>query len=97
MMQRIFSSSSLSSSDSYNSLKDMDKPNHIACPICLMETNDNKILQCKHGICKACFKTLSATKPYKCPFCRKEYGKPLVDPVITSALALSFSIGGISI
>ena len=64
-MKKIFSRSSLSSSDSYNSLKDMDKPNHISCPICLMETNDNKILKCKHGICKACFKTLSKTKPYK--------------------------------
>ena len=49
---------SLSSSDSYNSLKDLDKPNHISCPICLMETSDNKILKCKHGICKQCFTQL---------------------------------------
>ena len=95
-MKKIFSRCSLSSSDSYNSLKDMDKPNHIKCPICLMETNDNKILKCKHGICKTCFKELKKTGIYKCPYCRKQYGKPLVVPVITSALALSFSIGGIS-
>ena len=96
-MKKIFSRSSLSSSDSYNSLKDMDKPNHISCPICLMETNDNKILKCKHGICKTCFKELKKPGTYKCPYCRKQYGKPLVDPVITLALALSFSIGGISV
>lgn len=96
-MKKIFSRSSLSSSDSYNSLKDMDKPNHISCPICLMETNDNKILKCKHGLCKICYKELKKTGTYKCPYCRKQYGKPLVDPIITSALALSFSIGGISV
>ncbi len=63
-----------------------------------METKqDNKILKCKHGICKTCFKELKKTGTYKCPYCRKQYGKPLVDPVITSALALSFSIGGISV
>ena len=95
-MKKIFSRSSLSSSDSYNSLKDIDKPNHIECPICLMETNDNKILKCKHGLCKTCYTELKKTGTYKCPYCRKQYGKPLVDPIITSALALSFSIGGIS-
>lgn len=68
---------SLKSSDSYNSLKNLDKPNFIKCPICLMETENNKILKCKHGICKECFKELSKTKPYKCPCCRKEYAKPL--------------------
>ena len=95
-MKKIFFRHKLSSSDSYNSLKNVDKPNYIACPICLMETNNNKILQCKHGICKLCFTELKKTGTYKCPCCRKRYGKPVVDPIITSALALSFSIGGIS-
>lgn len=82
--------------DSYNSLKDLDKPNCIHCPICLMETSNNKILKCKHGICKTCFKELKKTGRYKCPFCRKEYGKPLMDPTISRAIALSFTLGGIA-
>lgn len=94
-MNRLFGSS-LSSSDSYNSLKDLDKPNHIKCPICICETSDNKILKCKHGICKDCFKTLSKTKPYKCPMCRKEYEKPFVDPIMLR-IDLSFSLGGLAV
>lgn len=97
-MNRIFSSSSLSSCDSYNSLKDMDKPNFIKCPICLMETDDNKILKCKHGMCRGCFKTLSKTKPYKCPCCRKEYGnRPLIDPIYLESLSYHYTIGGLSV
>lgn len=93
-MKKIFSKLSLRSSDSYNSLK--DKPNHIKCPICLMETEDNKILKCKHGLCKECFKQLSRSRPYKCPYCRKEYGKLYVDPILISALSHNFTLGGIS-
>ena len=88
---------SLSSSDSYNSLKDLDKPNHISCPICLMETSDNKILKCKHGICKQCFTQLKKTSPYKCPYCRKEYNKPIVDPTLVIALSHGFTLGGLSV
>lgn len=95
-MNRIFSSVSLSSSDSYNSLKDLDKPDHIYCPICLMETSDNKVFKCKHAVCKDCFKTLKKTKPYKCPCCRKEYEKPFIDPIMLR-IDLNFSLGGLSV
>lgn len=90
---------SLQSSDSYNSLKDLDKPDHIKCPICLMETKDNKILKCRHGLCKECFKELKKTRPYKCPYCRKEYGKPLlyIDPLFSTALSNGFTLGGLSV
>lgn len=88
--------SKLKTSDSYNSLKDFDKPNHITCPICLMETTKNKILACKHGLCHDCFKQLKKTKPYKCPLCRKEYGKPLVDPIMLR-IDMNFSLGGLTI
>ncbi len=89
--------SSLKSSDSYNSLKDQDKPECISCPICLMETSNNKILKCKHGICKECFKELKKSGTYKCPYCRKEYGRLQVDPTVVHALSQTFTIGGISI
>lgn len=94
-MNKIFSTS-LTSADSYNSLKDLDKPDYISCPICLMETNDNKILKCKHGVCKTCFKELKKTKPYKCPYCRKEYDKPFIDPIMLR-IDISFSLGGLSV
>lgn len=96
-MKKIFVKSKLSSSESYNSLKDIDKPNHIQCPICLMETNDNKILKCKHGICKTCYKELKKSGTYRCPYCRIQYGKPLTNPIITSAIALSFFLGGMNV
>lgn len=97
-MNRIFSSNSIASSDSYNSLKDLDKPNHIKCPICLMETEDNTIFQCKHGVCKLCFQQLSKNGVYKCPCCRKEYGSGSSLCYILDALAYgNFSIGGLSV
>ena len=88
--------SSLSSSDSYNSLKEIDKPKHIHCPICLMETDNNKILKCKHGICKTCFKELKKTGLYKCPICRKEYGSKIRNTTIPYEF-LGFSIGGLTV
>ena len=94
----------MSSSDSYQSLADLDKPNAINCPICLEECNDddkntskekNKVFKCKHAVCRDCYKVLKRTKPYKCPVCRKEYGRPYVDPVLVNAL--NFSMGGLSV
>ncbi len=106
-MQKILSNlslSSMSSSDSYQSLVDLDKPNAIECPICLEESNDddkntkkekNKVFKCKHAVCRECYKQLKRTKPYKCPVCRKEYGRLYYDPVIMNAL--NYSMSGISV
>ena len=55
----------------------------------------NKVFKCKHAVCRECYKQLKRTRPYKCPVCRKEYGRPLVDPVLVNAL--SFSMGGLSV
>ena len=95
-MKKVLSYLSISSSDSYNTLQDLQRPNAILCPICLCETENNKILSCKHALCKTCFKTLKATKPYKCPCCRKEFKTPKLDPIVVNALSHSFTIGGIS-
>lgn len=95
-IKSVLSINSLTSSDSYNSLKDLGKPNEIRCPCCLMDTSDNKILKCKHGLCKVCFKTLSKSKPYKCPICRKEYEKPFIDPIMLR-IDLNFSLGGLAV
>lgn len=106
-MKKIWSAlsiSSISSSDSYQSLVDLDKPNAIECPICLEESNDdhknkkkemNKVFECKHAICRDCYKILKKNRPYKCPVCRKEYGHNYVDPSIANAL--HYSIGNISV
>ena len=94
----------MSSSDSYQSLVDLDKPNAIQCPICLEECNDddknttkekNKVFKCKHAVCRECYMQLKRKKPYKCPVCRKEYGKPYYDPVIMNAL--HYGIGSLSV
>ena len=96
--------SSISSSDSYQSLVDLDKPNAIICPICLQESNDdekntkkekNKVFKCKHAVCRDCYKTLKRSRPYKCPICREEYGRPYVDPAVMNAL--NYSIGSLSV
>ena len=97
--------SSMSSSDSYQSLPDLEGNNTetIQCPICLETSDDtiktkkekNKVFKCKHAICRECFNTLKKSKPYKCPVCRKEYGKPYYDPVIMNAL--NYSISGLSV
>lgn len=97
--------SSMSSSDSYQSLTDLEGNNTetIECPICLETSDDtkknkkekNKVFKCKHAICRECFNTLKKSKPYKCPVCRKEYGKPYYDPVIMNAL--NYSISGLSV
>ena len=60
--------SSMSSSDSYQSLPDLEGNNTetIECPICLklpMRHNKNKkernkVFKCKHAICRECFNTL---------------------------------------
>ena len=101
--------SSMSSSDSYQSLPDLEGNNTetIECPICLETSDDsikikkerNKVFKCKHAICRECFNTLKKNKPYKCPVCRKEYGKPLLDRHMTEALAngLQFGLGGLSV
>jgi hypothetical protein len=106
-MKKILSSlsiSSMSSSDSYQSLVDLDKPNAIECPICLEECNDddktckkekNKVFTCKHAVCRDCYNRLKQQKPYKCPVCRKEYGKSSMDPVMVHAL--SFTLSGLSV
>lgn len=58
----------MSSSDSYKSLVDLDKPNAIECPICLEECNDddktckkekNKAFKCKHAVCRDCYNRLN--------------------------------------
>ena len=94
----------MSSSDSYQSLVDLDKPNAIQFPICLEECDDddktckkekNKVFTCKHDVCRDCYNRLKQQKPYKCPVCRKEYGKNYVDPIITNAIA--YGIGGLSV
>lgn len=92
-MKKVLSYLSISSSDSYQSLNDLDKPNAINCPICLMETNKNKILKCKHGLCKLCYKELKKQKDYKCPICRKKYKTTNIN----TALALSYTFNGINI
>lgn len=94
----------MSSSDSYQSLVDLNKPNAIECPICLEECNDddktckkvkNKVFKCKHAVCRDCYNRLKQQKPYKCPVCRKEYSKSSMDPVMVNAL--SFTLSGLSV
>ena len=109
-MEKILSNlsiSSMSSSDSYQSLTELDKPNAIECPICLDICDDdtkqkkkekNKVFKCKHAVCRDCYNQLKKTSPYKCPVCRKVYGNTYYTGYHLDVTHLiGFSLSGLSV
>ena len=72
------------------------------CSICMMEMKKGEKytkLPCNHGFHTDCVMQWFKEYNYKCPVCRKEYGKPLLDRHMTEALAngLQFGLGGLSV
>ena len=45
----------------------------LSCDVCYKEIKDKVSLECKHGLCIACFLEMTTSSSFKCHMCRRQY------------------------